>query len=230
MKSATNIYTVRLDLTPEVISEATKWNNTAHIQDLLDAGVSSAVRYRSVQGNPEYLHLYEIPSLDTLYTDIYANVKKNDSWGPNISHGFKNHTASIYDQVVMLDTTPTPDRKIKLAADSWGSIRSNYLVTIRMDVADSHYQDFVNWNREDHLPSILGMSTAKSARLCYKTKKQHPTNPSSDPQWLSIYEITSLEFMNDPILSKLNSTASAKHYHSITTNLQINVLERIHPQ
>ena len=115
METTTNIYTVRLDLTPEVVSEATKWNNTAHIQDLLDAGISSAVRYRSLQGNPEYLHLYEIPSPETLYTDIYASVKKNDNWGPRISHGFKNHTASIYEQILALETLPTPQRAIKQA-------------------------------------------------------------------------------------------------------------------
>ncbi len=230
MQSTTNIYTVRLDLTPEVESEATKWNNTAHIQDLLNAGISSAVRYRSLQGNPKYLHLYEIPSPDTLYTDIYASVKKNDSWGPKISHGFKNHTATIYDQVLALQTLPTPDRAVKEASDSWGSIRSDYLVTIRMDVGESHDPDFVSWNREEHLPGILDILTAKSARLCRTSGKQHPTNPSSDPKWLAIYEITSLDFMNDPILSKLNSTDSAKHFHSITSNRQINVLERIHPQ
>ena len=229
MQSITNIYTVRLDLTSEVVSEATKWNNTAHIQDLLNAGISSAVRYRSLQGSPEYLHLYEIPSPDTLYTDIYANVKKNDNWGPQISHGFKNHTASIYNQVVALQTMPTPERSVKQASDSWGSIRSDYLVTIRMDLAESNDKDFVSWNLEEHFPSILDISTAKSARLCRKTRKQHPTNPGSDPQWLAIYEITGLEFMNDPLLTKSNSTASAKYYHSITSNLQMNVLERIHP-
>ena len=61
MADAPIIYTVRLNLSEDVEDEANRWNNTAHISDLLAAGFLSAVRFRSIRGEPKYLHLYEFP-------------------------------------------------------------------------------------------------------------------------------------------------------------------------
>ena len=54
------IYTIRLDMQEDVTEEANLWNNTRHISDLLGSGFLSAVRFRSLKGEPEYLHLYEL--------------------------------------------------------------------------------------------------------------------------------------------------------------------------
>ena len=94
------IYTVRLDMTQDVEEESNRWNNTNHISDLLGSGFLSAVRFRSIKGEPKYLHLYELPGLELLSTEAYANVRKNDTWGPKLSHGFSNHSASLYEQVL----------------------------------------------------------------------------------------------------------------------------------
>ena len=57
------IYTVRIDLSKDIEEEANRWNNSAHISDLLGAGFLSAVRFQSLQGEPKYLHLYELRDL-----------------------------------------------------------------------------------------------------------------------------------------------------------------------
>ena len=76
------IYTIRLDMQEDVTEEANLWNNTRHISDLLGSGFLSAVRFRSLKGEPEYLHLYELPNIDLLSTESYKNVRKYDDWGP----------------------------------------------------------------------------------------------------------------------------------------------------
>ena len=93
------IYTIRLDMQEDVTEEANLWNNTRHISDLLGSGFLSAVRFRSLKGEPEYLHLYELPNIDLLSTEAYKNVRKYDDWGPKLSHGFSNHSASLYNQI-----------------------------------------------------------------------------------------------------------------------------------
>ena len=103
------IYTVRLDMSQDVEEESNRWNNTNHISDLLGSGFLSAVRFRSIKGEPKYLHLYELPGLELLSTEAYANVRKNDTWGPKLSHGFSNHPASLYEQVLAVNATKSSD-------------------------------------------------------------------------------------------------------------------------
>ena len=102
------IYTIRLDMQEDVTEEANLWNNTRHISDLLGSGFLSAVRFRSLKGEPEYLHLYELPNIDLLSTESYKNVRKYDDWGPKLSHGFSNHSASLYNQLVTVNIADTP--------------------------------------------------------------------------------------------------------------------------
>lgn len=223
------IYTVRFDLVPEIEAEANQWTNTSHIQDLLNIGVCSAVRYKSIKGNQEYLHIYEIPNPETLHTKIYAETRNNDETGAKLRHGFINHSASVYEQVVTNRITPTPLKKNKTSQDSWGGIRSPFLITTRMKVDQSLSKDLILWNKTEHFPLILAATGALSARLCVKTEKQHPTSNSKDPDWLAIYEIDNLNFLNDQKVAAANSTEWASRIHNLTSQVDLNILERIHP-
>ncbi|MBM3926272.1 MAG: hypothetical protein FJ320_09890 [SAR202 cluster bacterium] len=224
------IYTVRLDLAPDIEEEANRWNNGPHITDLLNAGFLSAVRYRSTRGDPKYLHLYELDSIDTLKTETYANVAKNDTWAPKIRHGFLNHSASLYKQIVTVKIKETPRefKKPRSSANSVGGVRSKYLVTIRLDVAPDGVEEFMQWNRTEHFHLILGIKGMASARLCRKAG-QHPKNPSHDPEWVAIYEVDDLAALKDPRMKALNETDWAKRMHQKQSDIRFNVLERVHP-
>ena len=65
------IYTVRFDLDTAIEVEANQWANTSHIQDLLDIGILSAVRYKSIKGIQDYLHTVSYTHL-TLPTTPYV--------------------------------------------------------------------------------------------------------------------------------------------------------------
>ena len=217
MKDLPIIYTVRLDVSEEVEEEANRWCDTTHISDLLAAGFLSATRFRSVRGEPRYLHVYELPGTDLLSTEAYANVSKNDDWGSKIMPSFSNHSASLYQQVLTVNVPETPE-----------GVRGNYLITVRMDVAPEAADELVRWHREEHIPLILEAKGVTSARLCRK-HGQHPRSPSHDPEWVSFYEIDSLDALKDPKVKESNETVWAKRMHAMTSEVRFGVLERIFP-
>jgi len=224
------IYTVRFDLDTAIEVEANQWANTSHIQDLLDIGILSAVRYKSIKGIQDYLHIYEIPDPETLHTKIYAETRNHDETGAKLRHGFTNHSASVYKQVLTNGIAENHHEQNKISKDSWGSIRSPFLITLRMDVALPESKDLILWNKIEHFPKILDAKGAISARLCIKTEKQHPTSNSRDPEWIAIYEINNLDFMKDPKVAEANSTEWASKIHEATKQSNLNILERIHPK
>ena len=211
------IYTVQLDVSEEMEEEANRWCNTTHISDLLAAGFLSATRFRSIRGEPRYLHVYELPSTELLSTEAYANVSKNDDWGARIIPSFSNHSASLYQQVLAMNVPETPE-----------GVRSDCLIAVRMDVAPEAADELVQWHREEHIPLILEAKGAISARLCRK-HGQHPRSPSHDPEWVSFYEIDSLDVLKDPKVKESNETDWAKRMHATTSSVSFGVLERIFP-
>ena len=100
------IYTVRMDVTPEVRDLFEEWASGRHTEDLLATGFLSAQRFHASKGKPEFLHLYELESIDLLHTDAYAAVAKNDPYITQVRTGLMNHSASLYEQVVNM---PSPE-------------------------------------------------------------------------------------------------------------------------
>ena len=223
------IYTIRLDMTEEVHEEANRWNNTAHISDLLGAGFLSAVRYRAIKGEPKYMHVYELPNVELLQTEAYANVRKNDPWGPKLSHGFSNHSASLYRQEVALQVPETPRTFPTPRTSSMGGVKGKYVITVRMDVVPDGGDELIRWHREEHIPMLLEAKGAINGRLG-RHCAIHPRTPCLDPEWVAIYELDSLEFLEDPKVKAANETEWAKKMHTKTSDVRFSVAERIFPQ
>lgn len=222
------IYTVRIDLSKDIEEEANRWNNSAHISDLLGAGFLSAVRFQSLQGEPKYLHLYELPDVSLLDTEIYQNVRKNDKWGAKLTHGFSNHSASLYEQILAVNV-PAPSLTIPTPrTNSIGGIRSKYLATVRMDIVSESADELIKWHQEEHIPLILEADGVVSVRLCRK-QGNHPRTPSYDPEWISIYELTSLNALKHAKIKEANETEWAKRMHAKISDVRFSTLERIFP-
>lgn len=222
------IYTVRIDLSKDIEKEANRWNNTAHISDLLAAGFLSAVRFQSLKGKPKYLHLYELPDATLLDTEIYRNVRKNDTWGAKLTHGFSNHSASLYEQILAVNVPVSSLSDSTPRTNSIGSIRSKFLATVAMDVVPEAADELIKWHQQEHIPLILKADGVVNARLCRKQGK-HPRTPSHDPEWISIYELDSLNALEHPKIKESNETEWAKRMHAKTSDVRISTLERIFP-
>ena len=225
------IYTIRLDMQEDVEEESNLWNNTRHISDLLGSGFLSAVRFRSLKGEPGYLHLYELPNIELLSTQAYQNVRKFDEWGPTLSHGFSNHSASLYNQLVTANINDTPRifEEPRDPAKSMGAVQSPYLITIRMDVSPENADELVKWHEEEHIPLMMKVPGFRSARLGRRAGL-HPRTPCLDPEWISIWEIDDPKAISHPSVEDVNSTEWAQRMHAVTTDVRLGLHQRIHPE
>ena len=212
------IYTVRLDLTDEVSDEFERWAAGKHIQDVLAAGFLSASRFRSIQGDPQFLHLYQLPNVELLGTERYKDVARNDNTASQFRHGMSNHSAALYKQEVV----------VNVQDGSTGDSKPTHLATIRMDVPNEASDELIRWHREEHIPLITGVSGVVNARLCRLTAK-HPVTPCNEPEWVSIYELENADVVLDPGVKAANETEWAKKIQAVTTGVRLNVMERIEP-
>ena len=219
------IYTVRLDLTDEVRDEFERWAAGKHIQDVLAAGFLSASRFRSIQGDPQFLHLYQLPNVELLGTERYKDVARNDNTANRLRHGIVNHSAALYKQELVVNV---PDKTGSHAAGSTGNNKPTHLATVRMDVPDEASEELIRWHREEHMPLITAVSGVVNACLCRLTAK-HPRTPCNEPEWVSIYELENAEVLRDPGVKAANETEWAKKVQALTTGVRFNVMERIEP-
>ena len=224
------IYTIRLDMQEDVTEEANLWNNTRHISDLLGSGFLSAVRFRSLKGEPAYLHLYELPNIELLSTQAYKNVRINDDWGPKLSHGFSNHSASLYNQLVTanINETPRDFEEPRDPAKSMGAVQSPYLLTVRMDVSPDNADELIKWHEEEHIPMMMKVPGFRSARLGRRAGL-HPRTPCLDPEWIAIYELDDPDAISHPDVKAANGTEWAQRMHAVTTDVRLGIHQRIHP-
>ena len=222
------IYTVRLDLSPEVSNAFDAWAGTKHINDLMSAGFLSAIRFKASTGQPEYLHLYELPNIDLMQTDKYQDVRKNDTTLAELRHGVLNHSASLYEQVVAVNVPETPRNVTNPPMTSVGGIRNKHLITVQMDVEVGQEEELVNWHREEHIQTMLGATGMVNGRLCRRVAK-HPNTPCRDPEWVAIYEMDKADAPRDPKVKVANMTEWAKRMHQVTSDVRVCVLKRITP-
>ena len=222
------IYTVRLDLTEEVKEEFDQWAGTKHIDDLLGAGFLSAVRFRATRGEPEYLHLYELPNVELLSTEKYKDVGRNDATSSKLRHGVLNHSASLYEQVLTVNVPETPRTFPSPRTDSVGGVKSRHLATVRMDVGASDADELLRWHREEHFPRMTNIEGMVNARLCRRVAT-HPTTPCHDPEWVSIYELENVDVVGHPKVREANETDWAKTMQAKTSDVRFGVMERITP-
>lgn len=222
------IYTVRLDLSPEVSNEFDAWAGTKHIDDLMSAGFLSAIRFKASMGQPEYLHLYELPNIGLMQTEKYQDVSKNDTSIAELRHGVLNHSASLYEQVVAVNVPETPRSVSSPRITSIGGIRNKHLITVQMDVEAGQEEELVNWHREEHIPTLLETKGIVNGRLCRRVAK-HPKTPCRDPEWVAIYEMEMADALGDPRVKAANKTDWAKRMHKVTSDVRLCVLKRITP-
>ena len=214
------IYTVRMDVTPEVRDFFEEWASGRHIEDLMAAGFVSAQRFRASKGKPEFLHLYELDNIDFLSTDAYRAVAKNDPYITDVRKGLQNHSASLYEQVVYLpsggDGGQVP------------GVSSRHLITVQLEVEEGKEDELIEWHREEHIPTLLQADGMLAGRLCRRTVA-YPSMPCLDPTWVSIYEMSGPETLRHPKVKEANETEWAQRMHAVTTEARLGILERITP-
>lgn len=90
------IMEVRVDIDPEKEDEFNDWYNKVHIPGIVNCpGFISGRRYRSVRGEPRYMALYEIESVEALKSPQF---KEESGWYQFEPH-IKNFSWNLYTQI-----------------------------------------------------------------------------------------------------------------------------------
>ena len=197
------LYVVRLNVEEHAKEKIAEWSNLWHMPDLLEAGFWSSTRYRCLEGEPEYLHLYEISGTGFFDTEVYRYICRCDPpcgtlkcrnkagpanpTGPQMLRYIKDGSRMVYEQVVSYRTaeprTHSPGRR----GDPVGSVKSRTVWNVRMDVDPEVEDDFVQWYHRIHLEEIGAFPGFIAGRFMRRIDEFS----TADPKYLVIWEIES---------------------------------------
>ncbi len=90
------ILEIRVDIDPAHEEEFNRWYNTTHVPNIVNCpGFISGRRYRAVRGEPKYMALYEIESVDAMKSPEFERERGWVEFEPFI----KNFSWNIYTEV-----------------------------------------------------------------------------------------------------------------------------------
>ncbi|OGA35440.1 MAG: hypothetical protein A3G80_15290 [Betaproteobacteria bacterium RIFCSPLOWO2_12_FULL_62_13b] len=85
---------VRVDIAPALETEWNQWYDQVHLPEILKvAGFLSGRRYRSVEGTPKYMTLYELEGVQAYYSEAFNKAK---GWGKFLSQ-ISNKSLNVYE-------------------------------------------------------------------------------------------------------------------------------------
>jgi len=176
------------DVVPTADAEFNDWYNETHLPEFVACpGFRAAARYRSDDGQPTYLALYEAERADALTSD---EVKRAWGWGPMWPH-IRNAHGRLYRRTFTLSNEGEPESALPpvvLAATS--------------DVTDEFVDGFNHWYNEIHLPEILACPGFVSASR-YECV-------SGEPQFLALYHVAGPEVLTTPEMGRAHGWGPAQ--------------------
>ena len=196
-----NLYIVRLNVEDEAKEKHVKWSNGWHMPDLLEVGFLSATRYRCIEGEPEYFHLYEISGPEFFDTEGYRYIcrcdpvcgtvkcqNKADPANPTglqmLRHN-RDSSRMVYEQIVNYRTAESRTHSPGRQGDPVGSVKSKTVWNVRLDVDPEVEEDFVTWQQEVHMQEI----GATPGFIAGRMGRRVDSFSTADPKYLVIWEI-----------------------------------------
>ncbi|HEY0248198.1 MAG TPA: hypothetical protein VGC45_08035 [Gryllotalpicola sp.] len=178
------------ELTPAILfsqmeppSELTEtfhdWYDTDHIPARMALpGFRGARRFRALDGEPEYLAVYELDSLDALQTDGYRELKKSPSALTGRMLGVVNgFTRFTCEQIA-----------------DFGEPRSGaFLSVVAFAVPAEAERAFNRWYEDEHVPMLL------EAEDWLRVRRYRVLDGEGGP-WthIALHELASVEVMDSP--------------------------------
>ena len=235
------IYTVRLDTKPELEEKYDQWCHSRHMPDLLGAGFWGSTRYRSTEGEPKYMHLYEIPGPEIFQTQEYRYICRceppcdapaclnkadpDNPTGPQMNVYSHNGSRAVYEQLVDFNASPPRTFSPGREGDPVGSIKSKTLCTIRMDLDPALEEEYIQWHRDGQFARIMELPGFVSGRLA----RRHDSfqRGGTEPKYLVLFELEGADAVAG--LSTLPQDAQSDRMRGAISGEKRNVLERIWP-
>lgn len=186
------LYVVRMDVEEAYLPEFVRWYDTRHGPDLIDSGFHSCNAYHSVEGGPFICNVYEVPDLAVFSSDDYQAVRKNDrQLVEEVLKKISNHSNTVYAQQ---ELAGVPARALQEGASPSraGAVTAPVISTLRLNIKDGAEGRLLSWFREVESVRLEAADGWLRARLAKQSGK-HPLFPSSQPEWLVLFEWANLE-------------------------------------
>ena len=243
MADLSMLYVVRGDVEPEFKDKNIEWCDTWHLPDLLEAGFWAATRYRCIEGEPEFLQLYEIPGTEIFDTDAYRYLCRCDPpcgtlkcknkqdpanpTGPQMGRHSKPGGRMVYDQILTFNPAETRTFSPGRHGDPGGSIPGKTLLNIRLDVEPSLERDFEEWQEQVHMPEVGAVPGFIAGRL----GRRIDSFSTDEPKYLVIWEVESVEAIKKrPPLSERNPSKDEMRIRAGMRNEKTAIAVRIFPK
>jgi hypothetical protein len=161
------------DIPAAVEEDFNRWYDEEHLAERASIpGFLNARRYRSLQGTPKYLALYDTDDARVLQSDAYLQVtNKPTAWTQRVRPHFQNFLRNEYEVILTLGAIPEK--------------ASSYVLLVRLGIDSDHDAEFNEWYNTDHLPALTSVPGVYGARR-YRATVGSPT-------YLAVYELANAD-------------------------------------
>ncbi len=161
------------DIPADIEEEFNRWYDEEHLAERVNIpGFINARRYRSLQGSPKYIALYDTVDAQVLQSDIYLKVLNNATpWTQRVRPHFQNFVRNEYESIFTLGTIPAQ--------------AAPYILLVRLETDPEHDAEFNDWYNTDHLPALTSVPGVHGARRYRAT--------AGSPKYLAIYELANAD-------------------------------------
>jgi vacuolar-type H+-ATPase subunit F/Vma7 len=208
-QTAHGLLAVWTDIAPEAEREFNEWYNTEHVPQLLGVpGFLSGRRYQAVEGEPKYLALYELAIPEVLKTDAFRQIRESPTeWSKKMIPLFRNTAIGTFRQIFSCSNYPAPE--------------SEFVLTVRLNIAEETENEFNQWYNVDHLPALVGVPGVSGARRYQAVE--------GDSQYLAVYEMNDASVPKSAAWDKARNTEWTQRMRPQLKDPRVIISRRIYP-
>ena len=164
---------VWMDIPAALEEDFNRWYNEEHLAERAGIpGFLNARRYRSLQGTPAYIALYDTVDARVLQSDAYLKVSNHPTpLTQRIRPHFQNFVRNEYELILTLGVIPDK--------------ASPYVLLVRLEIDPEHDAEFNDWYNTDHLPALTSVPGVYGARRYRAT--------AGSPTYLAVYELANAD-------------------------------------
>jgi hypothetical protein len=184
------------------------WYDDEHVPNRLAVpGFLKAQRYKAAsasEGEPRYLALYELSSVDVLQGLDYQRIVQDRSQR----------------ETDMLASIPMIDRrvfKLLLDGDPWID-NAPYQLTVAMSPPPDAYEDFVAWYAEEHIRMLLAIPGWRRVRLFQQVE-------GAGPAFMAVHELDTPDVFDHDNYAKAIGTPWRARIRTSVTRYERNLFK-----